>query len=137
MLTGLLPLAPLCASSGGASEGGFLVARDLCSCPEAGVRSVGLCVWRGFCDELISCDGQPVMYDIAVVARFLRTSSPSNQSALDAAILKKQKKQCRIRCIVLEGRRDKGFMLRGGLLRFLLESLPEEGYEMSRGVTLL
>ena len=43
------------------------------------------------------------MYDIAVVARFLRTCSPSNQSALDAAILNKHKKQCRIRCIVLEG----------------------------------
>ena len=94
-------------------------------------------MWRGFCDELISCDRQPVMYGIAAVARFLRTSSPSNQSVLDAAILNKRKKQCRICCIVLEGRRDKGFMLRGGLLRFLLESLPEEGYEMSRGVTLL
>ena len=77
------------------------------------------------------------MYDIAVVARFLCASSSSEQSMLDTAILNKQKKQCGICCIVLEGRRDKGFMLRGGLLRLLLESLPEEGYEMSRGVTLL
>ena len=77
------------------------------------------------------------MYDIAVVARLLRASSSSEQSMLGTAILNKQKKQYRKCYIVLEERRDKGFMLQGGLLRFPLEFLQEEGCEMSRGVTFV